>query len=123
MDRLPNLPVGQQYLKSIRNGNAIYVDKTEYIYNLCAPIDKGYFLSCPRRFGKSLTLGTIHELFAGNRALFEGLWIEDRWDWSETYPVIRMSLDSIGHEIGLGTTNTKNRIARQSNPNLTENQK
>jgi hypothetical protein len=40
-------------------------------------------------------------LFSGNRALFEGLWIEDKWDWSETYPVIRMSLDDIGHSGGL----------------------
>jgi hypothetical protein len=101
MEKLPNLPVGQQYFKSIRKGKAIYVDKTEYIYELCEPIDKGYFLSRPRRFGKSLTLDTIAELFSGNRALFEGLWIEDKWDWSETYPIIRMSLDDIGHEGGL----------------------
>ncbi|NBU35611.1 MAG: hypothetical protein EBS35_03430, partial [Bacteroidetes bacterium] len=45
MDQLPNLPVGQQYFKSVINGNAIYVDKTEYIYQICKPIDKGYFLS------------------------------------------------------------------------------
>jgi hypothetical protein len=101
MEKLPNLPVGQQYFKSIRKGNAIYIDKTKYIYDLCEPIDKGYFLSRPRRFGKSLTLDTIHELFEGNRALFEGLWIEDKWDWSKTYPVIRLSLDAIGHEGGL----------------------
>lgn len=101
MEKLPNLPVGRQYFSSIRKDNAIYVDKTQYIYNICQPADSNYFLSRPRRFGKSLTLDTIHELFAGNRALFEGLWIEDRWNWSETYPVIRMSLDSIGHEGGL----------------------
>lgn len=101
MEKLPNLPVGQQYFKSIIKGKAIYVDKTEYIYNLCEPIDKGYFLSRPRRFGKSLVLDTIAELFSGNRTLFEGLWIEDKWDWSDTYPVIRMSLDDIGHEGGL----------------------
>ena len=101
MDQLPNLPVGQQYFKSVINGNAIYVDKTEYIYQICKPIDKGYFLSRPRRFGKSLTLDTIHELFTGNRALFKGLWIEDKWDWTDTYPVIRMSFDAIGHEGGL----------------------
>jgi Predicted AAA-ATPase len=76
MEKLPNLPVGQQYFKSIRKGKAVYVDKTEYIYNLCEPIDKYYFLSRPRRFGKSLTLDTIHELFKGNRPLFEGLWID-----------------------------------------------
>jgi Predicted AAA-ATPase/PD-(D/E)XK nuclease superfamily len=101
MEKLPNLPIGQQYFKSIIKGKAIYIDKTEYIYELCYPIDKGYFLSRPRRFGKSLVLDTINELFSGNRALFEGLWIENKWDWSETYPVIRMSLDTIGHEQGL----------------------
>jgi Predicted AAA-ATPase/PD-(D/E)XK nuclease superfamily len=101
MEELRNLPVGRQYFASIRKDDAIYVDKTQYIYNLCRPADSGYFLSRPRRFGKSLVLDMINELFSGNRALFEGLWIEDKWDWSETYPVIRMSLDAIGHEDGL----------------------
>ena len=101
MEKLPNLPIGQQYFKSIIAGNALYVDKTKYIYELCQPIDRAYFLSRPRRFGKSLTLDTINELFKGNRALFQGLWIEDKWDWSETFPVIRLSLDAIGHEEGL----------------------
>ena len=101
MDQLPNLPIGQQYFKSIRKGNAVYVDKTQYIYELCSPLDKGYFLSRPRRFGKSLTLDTISELFSGNRDLFEGLWIEDKWDWSVTFPIIRLSLDAIGHKDGL----------------------
>jgi Predicted AAA-ATPase/PD-(D/E)XK nuclease superfamily len=101
MEQLLNLPIGQQYFKSIRKGNSVYVDKTQYIYDLCEPQDKAYFLSRPRRFGKSLTLDTINELFKGNRALFEGLWIEDKWDWTQTHPVIRMSLDAIGHEEGL----------------------
>jgi Predicted AAA-ATPase/PD-(D/E)XK nuclease superfamily len=101
MERLPNLPVGRQYLASIRKDNAIYIDKTKYIYELCQPTSGNYFLSRPRRFGKSLTLDTINELFVGNKALFEGLWMEDKWDWSQTYPVIRLSFDAIGHETGL----------------------
>ena len=101
MEKLPNLPIGRQYFASIRKDNAVYIDKTEYIYNMCSPADSGYFLSRPRRFGKSLTLDTINELFTGNRALFEGLWIEDKWDWSQTFPVIRLSLDAIGHKGGL----------------------
>ena len=101
MERLPNLPVGQQYFKSLIKDKAIYVDKTKYIYDLCYPLDKNYFLSRPRRFGKSLTLDTISEIFSGNKTLFKGLWIEDKWDWTETYPVIRMSLDAIGHKSGL----------------------
>ena len=68
---------------------------------MCSPADSGYFLSRPRRFGKSLTLDTIDELFSGNRDLFEGLWIEDKWDWTETFPIIRMSLDAVGHKNGL----------------------
>lgn len=96
-----NLPTGLQYFADIRKNNCIYVDKTEYIYALCRQPNRSYFLSRPRRFGKSLTLDTINELFAGNRTLFEGLWIEDKWDWSQTYPVIRMSFDAIGHKGGL----------------------
>ncbi len=101
MEKLPHLPIGQQYFSSIRNDNCVYVDKTEYIYNLCHPLDRNYFLSRPRRFGKSLTVDTIAELFEGNKPLFEGLWIADKWDWSQTYPIIRLSLDAIGHEDGL----------------------
>jgi Predicted AAA-ATPase/PD-(D/E)XK nuclease superfamily len=100
MEELRNLPIGQQYFADIRKDNAIYVDKTRYIYELCRPAGRSYFLSRPRRFGKSLTLDTIAELFSGNRALFEGLWIADKWDWTETFPVIRFSLDKIGHEGG-----------------------
>jgi Predicted AAA-ATPase/PD-(D/E)XK nuclease superfamily len=101
MEKLRNLPIGRQYFASVRKDNAIYIDKTQYIYDLCSPADSNYFLSRPRRFGKSLTLDTIAELFSGNKTLFEGLWIVDKWDWSLTYPVIRLSLDSIGHENGL----------------------
>ena len=100
MDQLPFLPIGRQYFAKVRRPNTIYVDKTEYIFHLCSD-DGYYFLSRPRRFGKSLTLDTIHELFNGNRELFKGLWIEDKWDWSQTHPVIRLSLDAIGHKWGL----------------------
>jgi hypothetical protein len=98
MQYLPNLPIGRQYFAGVRQDNAIYVDKTEYIFNLCRPAEGSYFLSRPRRFGKSLTLDTINEVFNGNKALFKGLWIEDKWDWSISNPVIRMSLDAISHE-------------------------
>jgi Predicted AAA-ATPase/PD-(D/E)XK nuclease superfamily len=101
MSQLQHLPVGLQYFASIRNDNCIYVDKTEYLYNLCLPKYRGYFLSRPRRFGKSLTLDTINEIFNGNKELFQGLWIEEKWDWTQTNPVIRMSFASIGHENGL----------------------
>jgi Predicted AAA-ATPase/PD-(D/E)XK nuclease superfamily len=98
MKSLPQLPVGQQYFSSLRQNKELYIDKTMYIYELCQRKTAFYFLSRPRRFGKSLTLDTIGELFEGNQKLFEGLWIADKWDWSQTYPVIRLSLDAIGHE-------------------------
>ncbi len=55
---------------------------------------KHYFLSRPRRFGKSLFLDTLKELFEGNEPLFEGLYIHDRWDWSVRHPVVRLSFGS-----------------------------
>ena len=68
--------------------NCIYVDKTEYAYNLIKQPGR-FFLSRPRRFGKSLFVDTLKEIFEGNQKLFEGLYIHDRWDWSEKYPVIK----------------------------------
>jgi hypothetical protein len=84
------LPIGIQSLREIREGDFYYVDKTGFALRL---IDEGkyYFLSRPRRFGKSLFLDTLAELFAGNAALFAGLEAEGRWDWSRRFPVIRLS--------------------------------
>jgi len=84
------LPIGIQTFRKIREGDFYYVDKTRYALQL---IDEGshYFLSRPRRFGKSLFLDTLAELFEGNAALFEGLEAEQRWDWSRRFPVIRLS--------------------------------
>ena len=89
------LPIGMQTLREIREQDCYYVDKTGYVRRL---LDEGkhYFLSRPRRFGKSLFLDTLQELFEGNEPLFEGLAIHDRWDWSVRYPVLRMSFGS-GH--------------------------
>jgi hypothetical protein len=84
------LPIGIQTFREIRENGHYYVDKTPLILRL---IDQGktYFLSRPRRFGKSLLLDTIKELFEGNRALFEGLYADEHWDWSLTNPVVRLS--------------------------------
>jgi hypothetical protein len=65
------------------------VDKTDHALAL-ASTGKNYFLSRPRRFGKSLFLDTLQELFEGSEPLFRGLYIHDRWDWSRRYPVIRL---------------------------------
>jgi len=85
------LPIGIQNFREIREGGFYYVDKTGFALRL---IDEGkyYFLSRPRRFGKSLFLDTLGELFAGNEPLFRDLAIHDRWDWSRRFPVIRLSL-------------------------------
>lgn len=84
------LPIGIQTFREIREENYYYVDKTGFTLRL---VDEGkhYFLSRPRRFGKSLFLDTLAELFAGNEALFRGLVCHDQWDWSIKYPVIRLS--------------------------------
>ena len=87
------LPIGIQTFRKIREESYYYVDKTPYIRRL---LDEGthYFLSRPRRFGKSLFLDTLKELFEGNEPLFKGLDIHDRWDWSVRYPVLRLSFGS-----------------------------
>jgi hypothetical protein len=74
----------------------LYIDKTKVIYDL---VDSGsvYFLSRPRRFGKSLLISTLGELFKGNKALFEGLYIYDQWDWTRKHPVIRIDWTIIRH--------------------------
>ncbi|MCX7692328.1 MAG: ATP-binding protein [Tepidimonas taiwanensis] len=84
------LPIGIQTFREIREEGCYYVDKTPYAIRLIEQ-GKHYFLSRPRRFGKSLFLDTLAELFAGSRSLFEGLYAEAHWDWSVRYPVIRLS--------------------------------
>ncbi len=85
------LPLGLFDFKELRNDNYYYVDKTHLIHNLLKSGGRYYFLSRPRRFGKSLLVSTLQYLFAGERELFKGLYIEDKWDWNEKYPVVRLS--------------------------------
>jgi hypothetical protein len=86
---MKKLSVGISDFRELIEGNYIYVDKTEYIYNL---INNGkyYFLSRPRRFGKSLLLSTIRYLFQAKKELFKALYIYNKWNWKESYPVIRI---------------------------------
>ena len=78
--------------RDLIEGGFLYVDKTELIWNLVEPAKGVYFLSRPRRFGKSLTLSTFEEIFLGNRNLFEGLAIHDApFEW-KPHPVIRIDL-------------------------------
>ena len=86
------LPIGNQDFHSLRDDGSYYVDKTALLKQL---IDEGrfYFLSRPRRFGKSLLVSTLKALFEGQEDLFRGLNIYDHWDWSGKFPVVRLSFD------------------------------
>ncbi|MBQ8570941.1 MAG: ATP-binding protein [Kiritimatiellae bacterium] len=76
-------------------GNFLYVDKTEYIWQLIKPAKEMYFLSRPRRFGKSLTVSTLKAVFEGKKELFKGLAIYDKpYDW-KPYPVIHLDLNGL----------------------------
>jgi hypothetical protein len=94
---MKELPIGIQSFSELIAGGHIYVDKTELI-NQMTRSGKFYFLSRPRRFGKSLLVNTIKSLFEGKKALFAGLWIEDQWDWSKTNPVLHFSFDAISYD-------------------------
>jgi hypothetical protein len=89
------LPLDIQFFDKIINGNFVYVDKTRYIADLINSGLTYYFLSRPRRFGKSLLLSAMKEVFSGNRELFKNLMIYDRIDW-QTYPVIYFDFSLIG---------------------------
>lgn len=88
------LPIGIQDFETLRTGNYLYVDKTEYYYKNFSE-GKYFFLSRPRRFGKSMMLSTLKYLHQAKKELFEGLWVEDKWDWAKTYPVIHVDLSSV----------------------------
>ena len=87
---LKPLPVGLSTLRDLIEGGFLYVDKTRWIYELVRYHKGIYFLSRPRRFGKSLLISTLSEIFRGNRDLFQGLWLYDSpYDWKE-HPVIHL---------------------------------
>lgn len=90
-------PIGLQEFGKIRSEGYLYIDKTQLVHRL---IESGeyYFLSRPRRFGKSLLLSTIKEIFSGNKKLFEGLWIYDQWNWEQKHPVIHLTLSKIDYQ-------------------------
>jgi hypothetical protein len=101
MNGLPKLPIGIQSFDKLRNGNYLYVDKTKYLIDL---IDNGsvYFLSRPRRFGKSLTVSTFDALFSGKKELFKELYAEDFFKRAEyrTYPVIHLDMSDLTTHMG-----------------------
>jgi len=91
---MKKLPLGIQTLSKIITGDYIYVDKTREIFNLFSNGGQYYFLSRPRRFGKSLLVSTLVEIFSGNKELFKGLWIYDKIDW-KPHPVIHIDFSGM----------------------------
>lgn len=89
-------PIGIQSFEKLRNDAYIYVDKTFFVKELT---DRGchYFLSRPRRFGKSLFLDTMHCAFEGKKHLFKGLYLENKWNWNIKHPVLKISFGSGVH--------------------------
>lgn len=91
---LRKLPIGIQDFEKLRQGGYLYVDKTEHIYRLISSGDY-YFLSRPRRFGKSMLISTLKALFEGKRELFEGLAIASKPDFAwEKHPVLHLDLNT-----------------------------
>ena len=112
---MKKLPIGIQTFHKLRDPeqNFVYIDKTDVLLRL---VESGeyYFLSRPRRFGKSVMLSTLYELFSANRELFAGLYIEDKWDWSKKHPVIRISFGSGYYDTGENFTRQLGRIMRDN---------
>ena len=94
---LKKLPIDVSSFEIMIKDNYLYIDKTQYIYNIFIEGSRFYFLSRPRRFGKSLLVSTLKELFSGNKELFKGLWIyNSNYNWNK-YPVIHLDLSQIPH--------------------------
>ena len=93
IETLQTLPIGEQSFAKLRRENRLYVDKTEYVYWM---MKKGthYFLSRPRRFGKSLLLSTIEAYFLGMRELFNGLYINSQDQQWDVYPVMHLDFNT-----------------------------
>ena len=109
------LPIGIQDFEKLRKGGYVYVDKTKYVYEL-ARLSTPFFLSRPRRFGKSLLLSTFEAFFLGKKELFDGLYISEKEkEWSE-WPVIKISF-------GVNSYENNERLKERLNAIVTENEK
>jgi hypothetical protein len=94
---MKNLPLSVQTFSKFGKGNYLYVDKTKSIYELISGGGEYFFLSRPRRFGKSLLISTLAEIFSGNKELFQGLWIYDKIEWTQ-FPVVHIDFSKIDYE-------------------------
>ncbi|MDQ1355395.1 MAG: hypothetical protein QG657_5705 [Acidobacteriota bacterium] len=91
---MKKLPLSIQTFRDLIEEDYIYVDKTKQIHDLFATGGRYYFLSRPRRFGKSLLISTLGEIFSGNKELFKGLWIYDKIEWTQ-HPVVHLDLSKV----------------------------
>ena len=90
-------PIGIQTFEEIINRKLLYIDKTEYVYRMTHDGGKHFFLSRPRRFGKSLLVSTLQSYFEGKKDLFKGLAIEKlETEWTE-YPVLHFDMSGGKH--------------------------
>ena len=116
---MKKLPIGKQDFKSLIQDGYLYVDKTAFIYKLIQ--GTSYFLSRPRRFGKSLLISTLKEIFLGNKEVFKGLWIYEKIEFKK-HPVIHISFSTLDYKnLGLheALLNKLRKIATENNITLT----
>jgi hypothetical protein len=90
---MKRLPIGIQDFRYMMEHNYLYIDKTKYLHML-KDSGKFYFMSRPRRFGKSLTISTYDCMFRGEKELFKDTWLYDNWDF-EPQPVIRLNMSEL----------------------------
>ena len=116
--RLKNLPIYISDFKTMIEEDYLYIDKTEQIYNLISKGSKQfYFISRPRRFGKSLLISTLNEIFSGNKDLFKSLWISHSdYNWKEYY-LINLDFSTIynetSQELKLGLSDDLDMVAHK----------
>ncbi|MDR3290595.1 MAG: AAA family ATPase, partial [Methanobrevibacter sp.] len=97
-DIMNRLSLGVSEFNGLIEQNKIYIDKTQFIKKMMDQGRKYYFLSRPRRFGKTLFISTLKDFFQGKKELFKNTYIHDNWtDWDK-YPVIRISLKKASNE-------------------------
>jgi len=111
---MKKLPIAKTTIKEIIRDDFLYVDKTKYIKKMLDAGNKYWFLSRPRRFGKSLFIDTIRAAFAAEKELFEGLYLEKNWDWNVKHPIINISF-------GGGTVKSSTELRIHLNVILKEN--
>jgi len=118
---MKKLPIGISTLSEIIENDYIYVDKTQFIHEMIST-GKTYFLSRPRRFGKSLLISTLEEIFKGNKKLFKGLYIHDKWPLKNKHPVIHLDFGSrtstTPEELKLSLNKFLNNTATENNIEL-----